>query len=363
MQNDEFANLRSSVSRASALRVAQQGNPRLIDAASLGPPPPTPQRSNFWKAAWQVLPILVAIISTAMLAYVLLIGDPPKLFSQAQRAEPAKQPSAPPSTEGISTTKSEVEPRPQSLTTGELSEDLGPKLPMPRDDRLLTMIVSSMIALNQANRTGNYTVLREISAPAFQKMNSAEQLSKIFDKLRGQKLDLSPILLYPPKLFRRPEMNEEGVIRIAGFFPTAPERVNFDLMFQPVRGEWRLFGIAVQLSPAPPPPAQTPSEPAGEKAKGVSSAPAPTNAVGQEAKPKGASAEESDTPKNTKVEPGKPPALPAKKPSSGTVQNTQTSAPEDEVDVRDRIESPRASDASKPKPKPKPKTDWNPFER
>ena len=33
---------------------------------------------------------------------------------------------------------------------------------MPRDDKLVILITSSIIALNQANATGNYTVLREL---------------------------------------------------------------------------------------------------------------------------------------------------------------------------------------------------------
>jgi hypothetical protein len=87
-----------------------------------------------------------------------------------------------------------------------VAADLGPRLPMPSDDVLLILIDSSVLALNHANATGDYSVLREMAAPAFQQMNSAAHLAQIFASLRSRTLDLAPILLFQPKLFRRPEM-------------------------------------------------------------------------------------------------------------------------------------------------------------
>jgi hypothetical protein len=44
---------------------------------------------------------------------------------------------------------------------------------------------------------------------------------------------------------------------MAGFFPSVPTQANFELMFAPVNGQWRLFGISVafgQAAPAAPQP-------------------------------------------------------------------------------------------------------------
>jgi len=199
---------------------------------------------------------------------------------------------------------------------------------MPNDDTLLMMILSSVVALNQANQTGNYSVLRDLAAPSFQKVNSDERLAQIFAELRDRKLDLTPVLLYQPKLFRKPEINAQGMLRITGFFPTAPERVNFDLIFQPVQSRWRLFGISVktirpqQAQPQGGQGARPPSAPESQAAKAP---PAP------KPKPK---------PKQTTPEP---------QASSG------------DVDVRDRIEAPPATPPAPEKPKQK--SIWNPFGR
>ncbi len=205
-------------------------------------------------------------------------------------------------------------------------------LPMPNDDRLLLMIMSSMMALNQANLTGNYTVLRDLAAPGFQQVNSPERLSQLFAKLRGRNIDLTPILLFQPKLYRKPEMNNAGMLRITGFFPTAPERVNFDLIFQPVEGKWRLFGLGVDTAR----PQQQQQQPQG--------GPAPNAGNGA---PSGSQA--AKTPPAPKPKPKPKAAAPEPQASSS------------DLDVRDRLEQ---APATPPAPeKPKQKSIWNPFGR
>ncbi len=134
-----------------------------------------------------------------------------------------------------------------------------PALPDPY--KLNMMIRSSIIALNQANKTGNYTVLQDLGSPAFRASNNSARLAQIFGKLRQRDLDLTPILFFKPKLVQQPKVAPNGILRLAGYFPTSPERVNFDLYFQFVGGDWRIFGIGVNttradVTAAAPPQAQ-----------------------------------------------------------------------------------------------------------
>lgn len=119
---------------------------------------------------------------------------------------------------------------------------------LPSDNKVAMIIYSTLIALNQANATGNYSVLRELASPSFQLVNTSGQLADAFSKLRRQNFDLTPITMMQPKLLRRPEIDDRGKLRITGFFPTQPARVNFDLMFEWIGGRWRLFGMAVDTS-------------------------------------------------------------------------------------------------------------------
>jgi hypothetical protein len=108
-------------------------------------------------------------------------------------------------------------------------------------------------------RPENYRVLRDLGALAFQ-ANTAARLAEIFAGLRCDNLDLSGVAAIDPQLSVLPQIEANGMMRMAGFFPSVPTQVNFDLTFAPVGGQWRLFGISVSLgqaapaAPEPPPP-------------------------------------------------------------------------------------------------------------
>lgn len=123
---------------------------------------------------------------------------------------------------------------------------------MPDDQQLVVLITNTLLALNQANMTGNYSVFRELGAPGFQLGNSVGKLSDIFSKLRHRDFDLGPIVLLQPTLVRKPSISAGGMLRVSGFFPTAPERLNFDLLYQNIDHRWLLFGIAANTTPLRP---------------------------------------------------------------------------------------------------------------
>jgi hypothetical protein len=127
---------------------------------------------------------------------------------------------------------------------------------------VLILIRSTLLALDQANKTGNYTVLRDMSAPSFAANNTAARLGDIFAKLRSDNLDLSGVAVIDPQLSLLPQIEANGMMHMAGFFPSVPAQVNFELIYAPVNGQWRLFGVSVALGqtapaapPEPPPPA------------------------------------------------------------------------------------------------------------
>lgn len=118
------------------------------------------------------------------------------------------------------------------------------------------LIWSTMAAVDQANATGNYSVLRDLGAPSFQANNNAAALAGIFQAIRDQRLDLSNTLLVTPTFEIGPQI-EGGLLRMRGVFPLRPIGIAFDLLYQPVAGRWALFGVAVRpvanVAPVQPP--------------------------------------------------------------------------------------------------------------
>ena len=131
------------------------------------------------------------------------------------------------------------------------------RIAIPNGLQLLIMIKTTLVAFNQANLTGNYTVLRDLAAPGFQQANTAARLGDIFRRERGKDIDISPIVLLQPQLFRAAFVDKQGLLRIEGYFPSKPDLVSFRLTFQAIAGRWRLFSLGVGTVPRsalrPPP--------------------------------------------------------------------------------------------------------------
>jgi hypothetical protein len=163
-----------------------------------------------------------------------------------------------------------VQPREINAQSQHKSAPTAQAAPTPAQiDRngVLILIRSALIALDQGNKTGNYTVLRDLGAPGFQS-NTAARLAEIFATQRRDNIDLSGVSVLEPQLTVLPQIESNGMLRMAGFFPSVPTQVNFELVFAPVSGQWRLFGISVNIgqsapiAPNPPPPAEVKAAPA-----------------------------------------------------------------------------------------------------
>jgi hypothetical protein len=121
--------------------------------------------------------------------------------------------------------------------------------PVPGSLELAKLIWSTMAAVDHANRSGNYSVLRDISAQGFQINNDPARLGEIFSGLRNARIDLSDSLLVAPTYLEAPQQVRADMIEAKGVFQLRPLSIYFDMMFQWEQGRWKLFGI--DLRPAP----------------------------------------------------------------------------------------------------------------
>lgn len=134
-------------------------------------------------------------------------------------------------------------------------------------EQALYLIRSTLLTLNDANRSGNYTVLRDLASPDFQAANNAADLAQHFAALRQRNFDLYAAAITAPQLAAAPRI-ENKMLRLTGSFATEPQQINFDLLYQNISGQWRLFGISVQTpkAPARQPAAAPPGAPAVKSA-------------------------------------------------------------------------------------------------
>lgn len=106
------------------------------------------------------------------------------------------------------------------------------------------LVWSTLAAIDHGNLTGNYSVLRDLGAPAFQANNNAATLAGVFAQVRNERIDLSNTLLLAPS-YEFPPGIVNGMLRARGAFGLRPTAIRFDLLYANVAGRWQLFGVAV----------------------------------------------------------------------------------------------------------------------
>ena len=119
------------------------------------------------------------------------------------------------------------------------------RLLAPNANVTLQLVRTSILTLNDALQTGNFTVMRDRGAPGFRQANTAAQLSRAFAGLLAQHMDLAAVSTMTPRLARPPSVDANNRLRVTGHFLSPPIRLDFDLLFVPYRGKWRLLAISV----------------------------------------------------------------------------------------------------------------------
>ncbi len=132
-----------------------------------------------------------------------------------------------------------------------------PQVVMPDAEKIVLLVRTTLLTLNDALRTGNYTVLRDKGAPGFRDANSAARLGQIFSSLAASGLDLSVVAVMTPQLSEAPVLDQaQGTLNLKGYFPTKPTQIDFEVLYQSVGGHWQVFGLSVQPAKAPEAPPQ-----------------------------------------------------------------------------------------------------------
>ncbi len=142
-----------------------------------------------------------------------------------------------------------------------------------------SLVKSALIALDNANKTGNYTVLFDLGSPSFRAVNSLSRLAAIFADLRRRDLDLSALAALSPSYMKPPYIDKKGLLNLVGHMQAGRLRINFDIVYQRTGKGWRLAGLAVGAADAVPVAALARAKPAVRDSETAPPAPAKVEAA------------------------------------------------------------------------------------
>jgi hypothetical protein len=185
--------------------------------------------------------------SSRMRKILAVLGAVLTLFALGASVLAQRGPTAPNAAE--STAKSAAKPKPKAPTQAQapVAPASRPEVVMPDAEKIVLLVRTTLLTLNDALRTGNYTVLRDKGAPSFRDANSAARLGQIFSSLAASGVDLSVVSIMTPQLSEAPRLDQaQGTLNLKGYFPTKPTQIDFEVLYQSVGGHWQVFGLAVQ---------------------------------------------------------------------------------------------------------------------
>lgn len=118
-----------------------------------------------------------------------------------------------------------------------------PALPTPKVEEVMVKV--ALLTLNDANLTGNYSVLHAKMARPFRERFSAATLKQAFATFAGHHIDA--IAGMPIISTEAPRIGDNGALLLRGHFETAPSQLSYALDYAVSEGEWKLIAIDVKV--------------------------------------------------------------------------------------------------------------------
>jgi len=116
--------------------------------------------------------------------------------------------------------------------------------PRPGANEILTLFRYTMLALDTADKTGNYSVFRSLSAPGFQ-ANSVEAIAASTKHLRARRIDLAEMAVRKPRFSAPPAVGPDGVLHMNGQLLAGQTLLTFNMGYMYVDGTWKLSALTL----------------------------------------------------------------------------------------------------------------------
>jgi len=119
---------------------------------------------------------------------------------------------------------------------------------VPSDDEQDVMIRSTLATFNDANMTGNYSILIAKASKQFQEQMSAEKLAAGTENFRKNHLFFESIVTDDYESSEKATIDQEGALNLAGVFKGDEIKVTYKLRFVQNANQWKLIGINVNAT-------------------------------------------------------------------------------------------------------------------
>lgn len=118
---------------------------------------------------------------------------------------------------------------------------------IPDQQSLIALTDESMHDFALAVNAGDFGDFHSNISALWKSQITKEGLYDIFEAFSDQGVDLTILEGMTPVFSEQPLIDDNGILRLAGYYPTQPSLTSFRLSYIYEHPEWKLFGINVKL--------------------------------------------------------------------------------------------------------------------
>ena len=127
-----------------------------------------------------------------------------------------------------------------------LSQDPG-SISMPSSEIQVALVKDTMDRISTAINTKSFNDLHSWMSKVWQEQFTVDKLETIFEPFVNQSIDLKVLNNLQPNFTTQSLIDENGILRLSGNFPTQPSKVDFKLSYVLEGEDWKVIGLNVNV--------------------------------------------------------------------------------------------------------------------
>jgi hypothetical protein len=118
---------------------------------------------------------------------------------------------------------------------------------MPGDQALRGLVTETLLEFDAAIQAQDFSSFHAALAEIWKSQITPDQLQEAFQTFILDEVQIGGVRDVAPVFDEPPAIGEDGILTLAGYFPTTPLRVLFNLKYRYEHPTWKLTGIRVSL--------------------------------------------------------------------------------------------------------------------
>ena len=119
---------------------------------------------------------------------------------------------------------------------------------IPPDATLQRMCRATLLEFHGALQSGDFTKFHAEISDAWQDAASPDDLAGIYAPLVEGRVSLAPVEQLEATFDPPPFIDAAEILNVPGWYPITPRRVYFRVKYIQEEGEWRPYGVSVEIN-------------------------------------------------------------------------------------------------------------------